>query len=409
MTETQASQSPADAIRAQVVKLFSKGQVVELRVPKAGRHGTISGFFNNGKALAAAAAELSGQYPGVYVTLNPLAPELLERSPNRLTYNADRGTLARDGDVGCRRWLLVDADPVRAADVSSTDDEKRAALDLARAVRDALSAAGWPLPILADSGNGAHLLYRVDLPNNDDATQLLRGVLRRLDADHSTDAVKIDRKVFNSSRICKVYGTVSAKGEPSPERPHRVAAILDVPAVLEVVTADQLRAMQPAEPEPRMSEAARHPVAAPGVNRYALAALESAASRIASAAPGTRNTTLNTEAFGVFQLVAGGALSKSMAWAVIEESAERCGLEPGEINSTMHSAFDGAQKSPRQAPEPQQRRALPPPPPVMNVRSHPPLRWMLAGRQRRRSFRPTRITEKRRLSTSSTSRRPYRG
>jgi hypothetical protein len=41
------------------------------------------------------------------------------------------------------------------------------AIERARQIRDALYAEGWPDPILADSGNGGHLLYRVDLPTND--------------------------------------------------------------------------------------------------------------------------------------------------------------------------------------------------------------------------------------------------
>jgi hypothetical protein len=352
----------AEGIREALRVLYVPKQVVELRVPKAGEYGTISGFFDNIRSLSAAAAELSGRFPGVYVTLNPVKPELLERSPNRLTYNADKGTLARDCDIVGRRWLLVDADPARPADVSSTDAEKQAALDLARRVRDELAARGWPAPILADSGNGAHLLYRVDLPNDADGKALVQGVLKRLAAEFDTDAVKIDRKVFNASRICKVYGTLSAKGTPTDDRPHRVAALLDVPADMRPVTVEQLRAMQPVEAERPRNEAMPALPPAPGVNRYALAALESAATRIAAAVEGTRNDTLNTEAFGVFQLVAGGVLGKATAWSVIEDAAERCGLAPGEVNSTLHSAWDAAQKSPRVPPEPAQRRRRSAPP-----------------------------------------------
>lgn len=50
--------------------------VVELRVPKAGQLGTISGYFDNPEALAKAAVEADGNGPGVYVTLNPVNPAL---------------------------------------------------------------------------------------------------------------------------------------------------------------------------------------------------------------------------------------------------------------------------------------------------------------------------------------------
>lgn len=371
MSTSQAIASPASTILAQARHIFAPRQVVEVRVPKAGQYGTISGFFDNGKDLAAACEELSGRFPGVYVTLNPLNPELLERSPNRLTYNADKGTLANDNDVAGRRWLLVDADPVRKSDVSSTEAEKALAMDAARTVRAWLAERGWPEPILADSGNGAHLLYRIDLPNDDASKAMVHGVLKLLSAEFDTDGVKIDTKVANASRICKAYGTLSAKGEPTEERPHRVSALVETPAALTVVTTEQLQAVQPVQREKPRNEAMPAMPPAPGANRYALAALESAAARIAGAGQGTRNDTLNTEAFGVFQLVAGGALGKATAWNVIEDAAERCGLDPDEINSTMHSAWDGAQKSPRVPPEPEQRKPRPAPAPSLPANVDP--------------------------------------
>jgi len=35
--------------------------------------------------------------------------------------------------------------------------------------------------------------------------------------------------VFNPARIWKLYGTVSRKGDSIPERPHRLARILEAP------------------------------------------------------------------------------------------------------------------------------------------------------------------------------------
>lgn len=374
MTAASAAHSGAvDEILQALRVLYLPGQVVELRVPKGGPDGTISGFFNKGALLAQAAAELSGRFPGIYTTLNPLRSDLIERSPNRLTRNADKGTLATDADVTARRWMLVDVDPERPADMSSTDAERAAAFELASRVADWLADRGWPLPILADSGNGAHLLYRVDLPNDEPSKALIHGVLRRLAAEFNANALKIDTKVANASRICKVYGTVAAKGTPTDERPHRAAALLDIPKQLDVVTPEQLAAVQPVEPAAAAPAATATP--APMSNddrarRYAMAALDGAVTTVANAGPGTRNDTLNSEAYGVFRWVAGGQLNHSTVWSLLEDAALRCGLERGEINSTLHSAWDAAQKSPRtaadlaplQAPPP--RRAPPAPAPA---------------------------------------------
>jgi hypothetical protein len=163
---------------------------------------------------------------GVYATLNPLRPDLLARRCNRLDW-AREGELAGDKDVLARRWLLVDAAPVRDPHVSSTDDEKARARDTAHAVRDHLRSHGWPDPLLADSGNGYHLLYRVDLPAADGGA--LERVLRGLAARFETAHVKIDRKVFNPGQICKLPGTLARKGDHTPSRPHRRARLFEVP------------------------------------------------------------------------------------------------------------------------------------------------------------------------------------
>lgn len=357
-----------DALRV----LYTPGQVVELRVPKGGADGTISGFFNRGTLLALSAAELSGSYPGIYTTLNPLRPDLIERSPNRLTRNADRGTLSTDADVIARRWILVDVDPARPADVSSTEDERRAAFELAGRVSEYLRAQGWPDPVLADSGNGAHLLYRVDLPNDENARTLIHGVLRRLAALFNTPALKIDTKVANASRICKVYGTLAAKGQPTDDRPHRTARLLTAPDEPQVVSVEQLAALQPPADEPTAPAPAPMPGqsqdAADGARRYCLAALDGALRTIRAAGAGTRNDTLNSEAYGVFRWAAAGYLSQPMAWAGLEEAALSIGLDKGEVKSTLHSAWAAAQQRPRtlaDLPELQRpRRSAPTPAPT---------------------------------------------
>ena len=63
--------------------LFEPGQVVELRAPKAGKYGTISGYFNDHAKLAQELEELSGDVVAVYYTLNPVNPAPLARANNR--------------------------------------------------------------------------------------------------------------------------------------------------------------------------------------------------------------------------------------------------------------------------------------------------------------------------------------
>ena len=74
------------------------------------------------------------------------------------------------------------------------------------------------------------------------------------------------------------------------------------------------------------------------------------AERIATAAAGTRNSTLNAEAHGIAQLAAGGQVDESVALDALAQAAERAGLEPAEVRATLRSAWRAGSRSPR-APE----------------------------------------------------------
>ena len=131
-----------------------------------GKPCTAAGYFTDlDKAVQAAAALDKRKAAGVYLVLNEINPALLARSPNQTTDYPDPTT--SDGDITRRRWLPLDFDPTRPAGISSTEDEHCTAEDVARQCAAWLYSLGWPAPILADSGNGAHLLYRIDLPNDE--------------------------------------------------------------------------------------------------------------------------------------------------------------------------------------------------------------------------------------------------
>ena len=106
-----------------------------------------------------------------------------------------------------------------------------------------LSERGWSEPIVADSGNGAHLLYPIDLPNDDESTMLVKTALEALDFQFSNESVNVDKGVFNAARIWKLYGTMACKGDHTEERPHRLSQILDYPEELKEVSVEQLKAL----------------------------------------------------------------------------------------------------------------------------------------------------------------------
>ena len=233
-TTTPGSKVPqlynAALVEETIRLIIGGGQVTELRILNATTASdrwvrTYSGYFDNAKDLSAALKTIKSAQ-GIYITPNPVDPDLLARSANRIR-KPPQGESTGDVNIIRRKWLLIDCDAQRLAGISATDAEHDAAIDCAREIYKHLHGAGWPEPIAADSGNGAHLLYRVDLPRDDGG--LVKRCLEALAALFDCDAVHVDQTVFNPSRIWKLYGTLACKGDNVPDRPHRMSRILNAP------------------------------------------------------------------------------------------------------------------------------------------------------------------------------------
>ncbi|OPY42743.1 MAG: hypothetical protein A4E40_00314 [Methanoregulaceae archaeon PtaU1.Bin059] len=228
----------SEELRTSLSLLSPAGNVIELRaIADTAVH---SGYFDDQEALVAQAQTLDSlpEVQGIYVTLNEVNPALLARRANRVKLRLGRkDATTSDADIRRRRWFPIDVDPQRPSGVSATDGEHRAALVRAEEIARFLgSEKGWPAPVLADSGNGAHLLYRIDLPNDDASRDLVKRCLEVLDLLFPDQACRIDTANFNAARIWKLYGTTSRKGDHTSDRPHRVSRVLSVPGELQVVS-----------------------------------------------------------------------------------------------------------------------------------------------------------------------------
>ncbi len=215
-------------------------QLVEVRIlhrngaPGLGRFTLVDAF-----ERAVRHADDQPDVSGIYVTLNPVRSDASWPHPlNRIVVG---GPGAKDADIAVRRWLLVDLDPRRPTKTNATAAEHQAAIDAAGRIGRALLNRGWPAPVQAISGNGAHLLYHLaDWPNDPDSTKQAQRLLRTIAQRFTTETVDVDVTVFNASRISKVYGTTPKKGDQSPDRPWRPARILVQPDPLVPLT--QIRA-----------------------------------------------------------------------------------------------------------------------------------------------------------------------
>ena len=225
ITDVENTSEIREEMSKAVGVLFRPGAVVELRALKGKK--TKSGYFDDPAELVEWAEHLDEDGWSVYVTLNEVDPSLLARAANTVK-DAPRSTSA-DANITRRLWLPMDFDPIRASGISSTDEEHTAAELRAHEVREYMRTKGWPDPVAGDSGNGCHLLYRIDLPNDRESAELVKNVLEALAFRFDDNAVKLDMSVHNAARIWKLYGTVARKGDSVPDRPHRRSKILYVP------------------------------------------------------------------------------------------------------------------------------------------------------------------------------------
>ena len=228
---------PALLIKACLDLIHEPGEVFEVRIPKT-KAGTISGYFNDTTKAAALIARENGKHQAIYATVNPVNPMLLARNENKLEFGSQ--TTSNDADIIRRRWFLLDFDPVRPAGISSTDGELALSLDTANQVIEWLSSIGWPEPLVAESGNGIHVMYRVDEPADDASRIDFEYASKMLSSIFSNDKVAVDTTSFNASRVWKIYGTISAKGSSTVDRPHRVAQLIRSPRELGIVTREQI-------------------------------------------------------------------------------------------------------------------------------------------------------------------------
>ena len=246
-----------DVILSGLSLLHEPDEIIEIRSidPKP----IISGYF---RADSPAIAKEISRYPNrtFYQTMNRVKSACYAREQHERLVERPHETTT-DGDIAGYQWLLIDADPVRPSGVSASREEKEAARRVAGMTMKKLMAMGFSEPVVADSGNGYHLLFHIHASPKE--KQVLADFLAVLDMWFSTEQVKIDTAVFNPARITKLYGTIATKGASTPERPHRRSGIIRKPEKVEAtsmtlirnIAAERQKAVSPQE-NPRQRGAA---------------------------------------------------------------------------------------------------------------------------------------------------------
>ena len=227
------------AIREALTALKQPGDVFEIRI-LAGKGYTMSAYFDNVEtAITAMRTTPVWKKSNVYFTINRIMPECFSREQHNCF--VENAQTTNDPDISDFVLLMIDLDPERRPGISSTEEERGNARDVARKVVAKTREMNWPEPIQAMSGNGYHCLYELEpLPNTQENADLISKVLQTFNQECGNDKCHVDTTNYNPSRICKLYGTLAQKGSNTDDRPHRMSKLIYVPDIRGKVTREQL-------------------------------------------------------------------------------------------------------------------------------------------------------------------------
>lgn len=207
----------------------SHGQLTEVRILGKSK-AVYSGYFTDCETMLSELRKFDG-LGGMYATINEIKDACSGREQANRLIKSPKAT-TNDKEIENRRIILLDFDPERPADTNATDEEVKLAEECMKSVYRYLRDQGFSAPVVANSGNGYHLLYKVNIPNTDENTKTVELFLKALDMMFGNEqTVKVDTSVFNASRISKIIGTPSNKGSNTQSRPQRMSYFVHIPEV----------------------------------------------------------------------------------------------------------------------------------------------------------------------------------
>lgn len=206
-------------------------ELVEIRILDPDTKRSYSGYFTDIDTILKEIKRY--EKCNIYFTLNVIDEACYSREQHDKISTRPKSTTS-DNEIIARKWCLIDIDCEKPSDTNSTDEEKELAKQVVNNVFKFLRDEGFERPIVCDSANGYHLLYKQAMLSNAKNTETMKNFLKVLDMYFSTEKVKIDCTTFNPSRICKLYGVISRKGSDTKERPQRESKILQVPGEVKV-------------------------------------------------------------------------------------------------------------------------------------------------------------------------------
>ena len=226
-------------------------ELVEIRVLDPNTRKTYSGYFTDIETLLSAIKPYDKC--ALYFTLNKIDDACYSREQHDKISTKVKATTS-DNEILSRKWCLIDVDCEKPSDTNSTNEEKELAKVVVNNVYKFLRDEGFEKPVICDSANGYHLLYKQDMQSTPANTEVMKKFLQVLDMYFSNEKVKIDCSTYNASRICKLYGTYSRKGSNTKDRPQRMSYILQVPTEVKITPNEYFEKVASYLPEPEKKD-----------------------------------------------------------------------------------------------------------------------------------------------------------
>jgi hypothetical protein len=224
---------------------FKDGEWCEVRVMDAemkdGSTAIVNGFFND----PAAFVQEVGCFPAGSVTfcINPICDDVPTDENKNTIVRTKTGGSVSNHQVLMRRYLVLDFDPIRAVKgTCATNEEKQHAIDLSEVVVDRLRREfSFSEPMIIDSGNGRHVYWEINQPNNEATKKIIKDFIQLLSAVYSTALVTVDTATSKIAQPMRIPGTYNRKSVHTDERPNRMCRFVEIPETKEILTLDKIQ------------------------------------------------------------------------------------------------------------------------------------------------------------------------
>ena len=244
--------SKRDEILRAANVLFEPRQLVEVRLK--GRDGHIaSRYYKDHEKMAAVLAkeDASEKWAAAWWTLQQLKAGA--------HVGKQTGETTKRADIDNYRWLVIDIDRTdkQSKKLNASSVEKEQLLAVASEVMAWLAERGVRDCILADSGNGYHILIKLSpLAANERNYELLKEVLVAIKHEFRAHAgvADIDTSLAEPEQVIKAYGTTTRKSESTDDRPWHESKLLHVPETIDPIKEDVLLTIAELGPLPERSE-----------------------------------------------------------------------------------------------------------------------------------------------------------